>query len=299
MSNFALKDKDDIDWMIPARSPEGAAAEDIFYESFNDISFYVEDRDQENVYLRFLQSGLPNVSIEKIFPLDGKKNVFKHLDDPSNAAIAKRIYIVDKDFDDFLGNKRNEYNVVYLEKFCLENYVLDIENIADIACEDSPKLKLKEIKNILSDGGVVDGFYEQIKKLSFVFFLVQKYNLGEINVGGGVLRYTEKPALYKIDETLERDYLERVSSLLRDRGIDIDVFNSMVDPDGIDFSRLDPSLYVCGKCVLEMVLKFCKIKFGITASLESATYRLALKSGLENFAPEIKKIVNISSRLID
>lgn len=281
-----LEDSD----VIPRRSTVGAAAEDMFYASFNDVSFYVEDRDQENLYLNFLRSGFPELSIEKIFPLDGKKNVLKHFDDPVNNGVGRRIYILDKDFDDLLGRIRNEENIIYLDKFCLENYVVNLNGIAELVREDVPKLKITDVIEQLTAENLPERLYVDMRKLSFAFYLVQKYNADIVNVGGGVFRYAEKPILDKIDIDLERKYLELVVNAIPDPCINIDIFDTLRDPSGIDFNIIDKDDFICGKHIIGLLIKFCKHYFGISASVESATYRLSQKVDMANFSPVISKI---------
>ena len=60
---------------FPELSDSFLLGQDILYSQFNDINFYVEDTDQEHFYFNILSKLFPNVSFEKIFPLNGKDNV--------------------------------------------------------------------------------------------------------------------------------------------------------------------------------------------------------------------------------
>lgn len=94
------------DSLIPVRSPDGLAALDIFYDEFNDVHFYVEDIDQENLYESILRKLFPEHTIARIFPLGGKPSVIAHL---SQSNSTRGIYILDKDFDDLLNKKIRGY----------------------------------------------------------------------------------------------------------------------------------------------------------------------------------------------
>ena len=98
-------------------------AQDLFYTDFNDVSIFVEDQDKENLYFCLLRSSIPNLRIEKIFPLGGKGPCLEHLranPDPSLCA-----YIVDKDWDDLLGVIVPHPNLIYLDRHSIESYFLD------------------------------------------------------------------------------------------------------------------------------------------------------------------------------
>ena len=51
---------------LPARSPAGMAALDVFYSDFNDVNFYVEDDEQENLYEAILRKLFSRLKIVRI-----------------------------------------------------------------------------------------------------------------------------------------------------------------------------------------------------------------------------------------
>jgi hypothetical protein len=86
---------------FPELTDSFLSGQDILYTQFNDIEFFVEDTEQEHFYFNILKKLFPDLKFEKIFPLNGKKNV-------SDAAILnignnKKVYIVDLDFDHILN----------------------------------------------------------------------------------------------------------------------------------------------------------------------------------------------------
>lgn len=85
---------------IPTKNDGYLIAEDVFFIQFNEISFFIEDTEQENFYYNILKKLFPSIQIEKIFPLNGKDNVIE--DCKKNIGNKNKIYLVDKDFDDIL-----------------------------------------------------------------------------------------------------------------------------------------------------------------------------------------------------
>ena len=133
------------DEALPTRSADGLAALDVFYSEFNEINFYVEDADQENLYEVILRRLFPGVKVDRIFPLGGKDAVLRHASSSANENLpAFRAYILDKDFDDLLEKKVTRPNVFYLDRFCIENYLLDENAFVEIVIESLPRKHRQE-----------------------------------------------------------------------------------------------------------------------------------------------------------
>lgn len=166
-----------MDYGFPELTDSFLNGQDVFYRQFNDIEFYVEDTDQENLYYVILKKMFPSIRFEKIFPLNGKTNVI-------NAAIQysndhKKIYIADLDFDHIIGTKRTDLNnLFYLERYSIENYFVSQEAIKELIIEKDPR---KKEAQIISEFNVNDFLIEIQKllgKLSCCFLIIRKYSLG-------------------------------------------------------------------------------------------------------------------------
>src|SRR4051812_24509150 len=104
---------------LPIKTEAFLRGMDVLYFGFNDIEFYVEDEDQENLYLAIFKRLFPGVKLEKIFPLGGKKNVRDEA--RLHVGNKKKVFVVDKDFDDLLGRKLSLPNLFYLDRYSIEN----------------------------------------------------------------------------------------------------------------------------------------------------------------------------------
>ena len=79
---------------------------DVFYTDFNDVNFYVEDGEQENLYEVILRKLFSGLKIARIFPLGGKTAVFQRAPSGHNDNIRNfRAYIIDRDFDFLPGTQ--------------------------------------------------------------------------------------------------------------------------------------------------------------------------------------------------
>ena len=172
---------------IPKKSSKYLLNQDIFWKQFNDINFYVEDTDQENLYYEILRKLFPEINIKKIFPLNGKPNVVEHA--KKNRNKKKHIYILDLDFDGILNQKVDQKNIFYLEKYSIENYLFTIDAVVEVVKEERPKMKDEfikakiEFKNFLKECKALFG------ELLEIFLFIQKFNLGIENVKNGCLKY--------------------------------------------------------------------------------------------------------------
>ncbi|MBO1361504.1 DUF4435 domain-containing protein [Acetobacter sacchari] len=138
---------------FPQRSAGGLAAADIFYRNYNNFNFYVEDQDKENLYYEILRKIFPSLRFDKIFPLGGKSNIIVHARDSANASLPNRVYIVDKDFDDLLHKKETISNVFYLNKFCIENFLIQESALIEVIVESCPTEKRDDIRACLENHG--------------------------------------------------------------------------------------------------------------------------------------------------
>lgn len=129
---------------IPTKSNAYRKGEDIFYTQFNDIFFYIEDENQENFYYCVLHNLFPDIRIEKIFPLCGKDNVIaeaKHC-----LGDTKKVFVVDKDFDDFFSKIIIQPNLFYLNRYEIENHLIEEEAFLNYIVEERPKTKLESVQ---------------------------------------------------------------------------------------------------------------------------------------------------------
>jgi len=136
-----------IEESIPQKSEAFLNGQDIFYIQFNEINFYIEDENQENLYFVIFSKLFSNVNFKKIFPLRGKSNVLRKAD--YNKDIKTKIFIVDKDFDDLLGKKILQSNLFYLEQYSIENYLINYNSLKEYVIEEQPKIKSREIQKRL------------------------------------------------------------------------------------------------------------------------------------------------------
>lgn len=168
--------------VIPQMSENFRYSYDIFNLQFNEISFFVEDEYKEESYLCILRKLFPNIKFEHIYPLGGKNNVIEHASITVNENNKRSIYIVDKDFDDILGTKKNNMeNLFYLKKYCIENYLITEEAITRYLVSSKPSINRKHIKEKIDLDLLFTKTLNNLKEIIYIYILVQKYVNSKIN----------------------------------------------------------------------------------------------------------------------
>jgi hypothetical protein len=262
---------------FPSRSADGLAALDIFYAEFNEINFYVEDIDQENLYEVILRNLFPAVRIDRIFPLGGKQAVLAHALSVESAGItAFRAYILDKDFDDLLGIQVSHPNVFYLDRFCIENYMLEESAIVEVVTESHPKKRRQDIARDLDISQMVEHLLSSLKPLFICFACVQRFNLGLANCGEAPEKYCEKRRLWEIDQNAFRSYQGLLVKACKEQRLNPPFENPFTDERISDIVAADEHTLVCGKYVVAMLFHYIKSKYILgNITFESFVFRVA------------------------
>jgi len=235
----------------------------------------VEDIEQENFYFETLKNLFPDLKFDKIFPLGGKKNVL--IDADTNIGDKKKVYLVDLDFDEILGIKQERENVFYLEKYSIENYLLEFNAIKKVIIEQRPKLKNEEIINIFD----LDAFFGECQALFTdiicYYLTIQKHELGIINVDNDTARFcdfTIIPSCIKIQQLQLYHNQVETALIAKDQTACINAQISYFKNHFIEL--VDALKHIPGKYLLNFLKYRIEHLFRLSQmSLESFTFRLA------------------------
>ncbi|CAD6532372.1 hypothetical protein LMG28727_02928 [Paraburkholderia kirstenboschensis] len=124
---------------FPERGATAKFAASVFYEDFNDIDVYVEDKaiGFAKVYSTLLSRLLADkLTISKVFPQGGRDAVVAKAKE-FQAPDRRSIYIVDGDLYLICGEMIElPSNVLRLDRYCIENYLCDELAICEIMDEE-------------------------------------------------------------------------------------------------------------------------------------------------------------------
>lgn len=273
-----------IEESIPAKNDDYRFAEDVFYLQFNDISFYIEDEDQENFYHKILCKLFPNLQIEKIFPLNGKNNVIN--DCKSNRGDIRKIYIVDKDFDDLLDKKEFISNLFYLNRYSIENYLIEENSLIEYIISEKPKLKRANIKRKLNVTDIIETIKLAVKELIHMFVLVQKKCPTLKNISLSYERFFDfDNGNFRIKQQQVDAYVASIKNELKvvDKRLKFDVQLKKIVNE-YDLSSNDCCInHYPGKFIIKMLKQTIESMFGLNSrNVESFSYIIACNSNFDS-----------------
>ncbi|MCX7250090.1 MAG: DUF4435 domain-containing protein [Burkholderiales bacterium] len=277
---------------IPTRSSAALSALDIFYTNFNEVNFYVEDIEQENLYFAILKKHFPAIIFSKIFPLGGKSAVLAHAKNSINKkSKTKNIYIVDQDFDHLLGRVEKIKNVFYLERYCIENYLIEADAIVEVIIENNPKLKSSDVVDTLGLVGFFDQINLSLKELFILFYAAQLFQLGIANCAIKPEKFCNTKSRWKIDEDRVNEYRKTIVSEAKPPKIDPPLIDLTADIRLQSARTANSDQLVSGKYILTIIFHYVKSRYSLgSITFDSFVYRVAKNSALESMAPIASKI---------
>jgi len=269
---------------FPTRSQDGLSALDVFYDEFNDVNFFVEDEDQENLYEIIFRRMFPDFRIARIFPLGGKLAILNHSSQSQARANSPRsVYLVDKDFDDFLGLKIDRPMLFYLDRYCIENYFIESGAIIEFIVESSPKMKRSEISESLNLDARIPELMESIRPLFQLFYCVQRFGLGIKNCSLPVERFCCEGQRWIIDDDKLNIYSQKIASAASGTAHAAALIDPLTYSGVLFLTTLDIHTVVSGKHTCALVFHYLKYKYSIGAiTFESFLFRLAKNASLES-----------------
>lgn len=166
---------------LPQYSSDALLAKDMFLCDYVSLIFYCEDADHESVYERLVWKLIPNINEFAVVCLGGKTELIKKSKESPLEGV-QRIFIADKDYDDLLGKVYSCNGFYYLNRACLENFLIDIDILQSICIEvAAPKLTQAACTIKLSE---FNAFYAMLKasyeKVTRIFIVVQKYQVNGV-----------------------------------------------------------------------------------------------------------------------
>lgn len=280
-----------IESSIPRKSEKYLKAIDIFYTQFNDINFYFEDSGKENYYLKILQKLYPEKKITKVFGLSGKKSIIDEC--RKNVNSKNQIYVLDKDFDDILERKIDLANLFYLERYSIENFLLEEDAFIEFIIEQKPTLRKTaiernfKIKNSLKDISLI------LKELTSYYILAQKNKLEIKSCKISPERFCKSERRFVIDGDKVIAYKEQVKIALKNKDKRLTIKGQLkklkIQPRAI----LDFIITHCpGKYLLYFLKEKIQHVFGlISVNMDSFIFRLIKNSQLTSLN-SLKESIN-------
>jgi hypothetical protein len=261
---------------IPQKSDAFLNGIDIFYVQFNDVNFYIEDKDQENFYYEIFKKLFPEIKLTKIFPLNGKDKVLKKA--KRNKDDKKKIFLVDKDFDDILGKKVKQSNLFYLEQYSIENYLVEENSLKQYIIEEKPKTKHKEISKSFKLIDCINSAAKMFHDLTLMHLYVQRMGLKIKNTSIPPERYLQFGPIISLKNSEIEKYENEIQTELNkiDRRLKVKSQIKKLKQHLKLSSCIDIIIHIPGKYLIKYVK--CKIEHSFSLAsrnIDSFIFRLA------------------------
>ena len=278
---------------FPKRSKDALAVLDIFYDEFNDVHFFVEDEDQENLYEIILRGMFPDLKIARVFPLGGKQAVLDHQPQiAAGQATPRSIYLVDKDFDDLLGTKVQKPMLFYLDRYCIENYFTEPDALLEVVVESMPKLKRGDIAADLALPNKIVEFMDSLRPLFQLFYCVQRFELGIKNCSLQAERFCRATHRWLRDPAALSDYHAKVVSAASQTKHAAALVDPLLHPEVSALAEADPHTVVSGKHICTLIFHYIKSKYNLgSITFDSFLFRVCKNASmqeLQSLAAEIR-----------
>ncbi|MBW3520415.1 DUF4435 domain-containing protein [Flavobacterium sp. NKUCC04_CG] len=267
---------------------------DLVYDGFNKIDFFIEDTNKERYYFNIFKNLFPDIQLNKIFPLNGKDKVIEQCRLSKNNK--KKIYIIDKDFDDLLNKKEQYDNLFYLNRYSIENLLISKKALYEIIIEDYPKLDEENINNKFNYDDLLSNLI-CLNKLSRFFIMINDKKLGVTyrSLNSNKDLSLLKTFSYKSDIIFS--FYKEVKSKFIEK-YPTDNFFISLNEYSIYFTTKDDCLtHIPGKYLLEVIQTFLKQQKLINqCTYDSFCYRLTKNIDESNFS-ELKNSITFFSEI--
>lgn len=240
-----------------------------------DIFLFIEDEKMRPVYNKIVERLVNGkLKIGKVYSLRSKKNVLEMFGKwkAEKSSLNKCFFIVDKDFDHFRHIEiPNHPNLIELEKFTLENYLVTKEGALSL-------LKLKvfdkedyELESLLDWETWISYMYQSFKELFIVYAIAFKFTL-EQNTSISPGRYFEN-GTYKIKQEEIKKYIQKIKEICYKKNINYED----------EFSKIDDFYDVDGVYNYSGLIKGKYLAFGLFKYLHMKIIRKKLDEELSYY----------------
>jgi len=277
---------------IPVRTSRVRYAESYLYDDFNDVDFFIEDKDEntKKIILKLLQRAFSDeIKITQVFPLGGRDKVIEQYEQRDTSR--KQVYIIDGDLYLLFENEQTRNGLVVLNKYCIENYLFDEQAIHELLYDEC--CKESDYNSMCRLFGFQTWWESQIKYLyrMFIEYAIEKKN----HIGLTTVKYNVHRLLDTNDDKVNKYYVtERIKNLRAEikNNITREQYNtSRVEIiSNINYRHTDKANYISGKDYILPIL-FKKIKQYSNSNLADINFKYRLAKTCDIL--EIKELIQI------
>lgn len=203
----------------------------------NDVDIYTEDKVADKEFYKTLFKNLfgDSLIINDVTPLGCKANVLNEYDNQDSKSKRKKYFIVDGDLDLILGtNRKNEKNLIILDSYCIENYLLEEEGIINLIYFSNGEKSKEQHKSKLNFDKWLGYNSQSLVDLFLNFAILRKYG------GGPKLKSANQFLTKNVKETiLDKTKVTTYSKEVKDEIIAILESNGYSNIEANDLYNID------------------------------------------------------------
>ncbi|TIS67990.1 DUF4435 domain-containing protein [Mesorhizobium sp.] len=260
-------------------SARAARALGFLKRHYNDVEIYVEDTANRNMWLRLLETILPDrVRLSSVNVLGGRNKVLTACKLDQGADGRRRLYIIDGDFDFLHGAKKPKLRNLYrLNAYCVENIILRPESVVEVGfnnCTDSSK---DLIARRIDFDDAIRPHENLLRSLFVIYATVEKLALGLTTVGYSVHRVMTKREGQLLLDPLKLK--QRIRSLLKDAvlRVGVRVFSTARREVGARATGLSLDQMISGKAYLLPIIWY-RLRTLSDCSIQIEQFKVQLAS---------------------
>lgn len=260
---------------IPAYSEAGTDVLDAFYQDYVAAIFFFEDEHHEAVYERLLLRLMPKIRSFQVVCLGGKTKLIAKAKEDRPAG-AKWLFVLDKDYDDLLGQVFVHNDVYYLRAFSIENYFVDLRGFISLAVEmDSRNLTVrKAVEQCAGYQAYYLRLVEILERIARIFVVARRYKV-QIQTTkiptDDLLAGAEADDLLPTNEWYE-GFLERFLGALpknaewlaQNEMLQAELDRAFAKDSRVTFPPVPTADHLCGKHLLGCVLRMVQVWLGVS-----------------------------------
>jgi hypothetical protein len=202
---------------VPIRSAERVYAES-YLDYKSDIFIFIEDKNEvtRKIILELIQRAISSeIKIDKVHSLGGREKVLDAFENKNDDRT--EIYIIDGDLHMQYENRAFEKGLVILDRYCIENYLLDKKALLELLYEEAKSCNFEELSTTFD----YDKWYEEqtplFKELFLEYAIEKKNSLGLQTVKYPVNKLRSRDAKNKLLCTLDLELVhQRIENLKSD-----------------------------------------------------------------------------------
>jgi len=168
--------------MTLERSITAKKAKAVFFHKFNDIDIYIEDTSKGSRKLyseMFTRAFHGKYRIDTVFPLGDKHTVVSLCTADQEEGQRLRLYIVDGDLELLTGcNPSGLRRLFVLDRYSIENYLVDHSAIVSLLNEEDVEQRLEEIERAFAFDDWVQSNEQELFEL-FLLYAIAKQRCSE------------------------------------------------------------------------------------------------------------------------